>query len=324
MPIPIPAVVFVAVLAVVLAAYWLLVLRPEEEQQRHLKKRLNVKRESLLKGTTGGLLKETERLSEMPVFDRLLTQFARVSAPLQRMLNSAGLKMTVGTLLLLSAVSGLAAYFLASYFLRAPLVGIPLGLVAAYGPFFYVSFMRGRRLTKFEEQFPEAIDLLARALRAGHAFTTGVEMVGHELPDPVGAEFRLMYDRQNFGMPVPDTLRDFAERVPIIDARFFATAVLTQREAGGNLSEVLDNLASVIRERFKVKRQVRVVTAHGRMTGWVLSALPPALAFALFLINPKQMMILVRDPLGVQMIIVAIVLQVIGTLIIRKLVNIEY
>jgi tight adherence protein B len=212
----------------------------------------------------------------------------------------------------------------AAYFLRAPLVGIPLGLVAAYLPFAYVNFIRGRRLVKFEEQFPEAIDLLARALRAGHAFTTGVEMVGAEMADPVGAEFRLMYDRQNFGMPVPDTLRAFAERVPIIDARFFATAVLTQRESGGNLSEVLDKLAAVIRERFKVKRQVRVITAHGRMTGWVLSALPPALAFALFLINPSQMMILVRDPLGVQMIIVAVVLQVIGTLIIRKLVNIEY
>jgi tight adherence protein B len=321
---PIPAIVFVAVLAVVLATYWVLVVRPEEEHERHLKKRLNVKRESVLQAATGGLLKETERLSEMPIFDRLLSQTGRVSAPLQRQLNSAGLKMTVGTLLLLSAVSGLLAYFIASYFLRAPLVGIPLGLVAAYGPFFYVGFMRNRRLVKFEEQFPEAIDLLARALRAGHAFTTGVEMVGHELPDPVGAEFRLMYDRQNFGMPVPDTLRQFAERVPIIDARFFATAVLTQRESGGNLSEVLDNLAGVIRERFKVKRQVRVVTAHGRMTGWVLSALPPALALALFLINPNQMMILVRDPLGVQMIIVAIVLQVIGTLVIRKLVNIEY
>jgi tight adherence protein B len=324
MPIPIPAIVFVAVLAVVFGAYWLLVVRPEEEQQRHLKKRLNVKRDSVLKAATGGLLKEAERLSEMPLFNRLLSQSTRVSAPVQRMLTSAGLRMTVGTLLLLSGVSGLAAYFFASYFLRAPLVGIPLGLAAAYLPFAYVSFMKGRRMTKFEEQFPEAIDLLARSLRAGHAFTTGVEMVGAELADPVGAEFRLMYDRQNFGMPMADTLRQFAERVPIIDARFFATAVLTQREAGGNLSEVLDNLAGVIRERFKVKRQVRVVTAHGRMTGWVLSGLPPALALALFLINPNQMMILVRDPLGVQMIIVAIVLQVVGTLVIRKLVDIEY
>jgi tight adherence protein B len=149
-------------------------------------------------------------------------------------------------------------------------------------------------------------------------------MVGRELPDPVGAEFRLMYDRQNFGMAVPDALRQFAERVPVIDARFFATAVLTQRESGGNLSEVLDNLSNVIRERFKVKRQVRVITAHGRITGWVLAALPPVLAVALFIINPEQMLMLVRDPLGLRMIAFAAVLQVIGTLTIRKLVNIEY
>jgi len=321
---PIPAIIFVVVVAVVLGTYWLLLVRPEEQQQRQLRKRLNVKRESALKGVTVGLLKEKERLSELPLLNRVLSQASRISDPLQRLISSSGVKITVGTLLLASAVCGLAMYAVAVYFLRAPLVGIPLGLVAAYGPFFFVSFMRSRRLIKFEEQFPEAIDLLARALRAGHAFTTGVEMVGAEMPDPVGGEFRLIYDRQNFGMPVPDTLRNFAERVPIIDARFFATAVLTQRESGGNLSEVLDNLAGVIRERFKVKRQVRVVTAHGRMTGWVLSALPPTLAFALFLINPAQMMILVRDPLVVQMIIVAVVLQVIGTLVIRKLVNIEY
>lgn len=320
----IPAIVFIAVLAVVLAVYWAVVVRPEEEQDRQLKKRLSVKRESVLKATTGGLLKETERLSEMPIFDRLLSQTSRISLPLQRQLSSAGLKMTVGTLLLASAVCGILVYFAAATLLRAPLVGIPIGVLAAFIPFMYVRWKRQRRLVKFEEQFPEAIDLLARALRAGHAFTTGVEMVGAEMEDPVGAEFRLMYDRQNFGMPVPDTLKQFAERVPIIDARFFATAVLTQRESGGNLSEVLDNLASVIRERFKVKRQVRVVTAHGRMTGWVLSGLPPALALALFIVNPSHMMILVRDPLGVQMIVVAIILQVIGTLIIRKLVNIEY
>lgn len=317
----IPAVIFLTVLAVVFGVYWLLIVRPEDQQQRQLKKRLNVKRDRVL---GPGLLKQAERLSDVPIIDRILSQVGRVSAPLQRRLTQSGLKMTVGTLVLLSAVCGLAGYAIAVWFLRARLVGIPLGLVAAYLPFVYVKFMKNRRLLKFEEQFPEAIDLLARALRAGHAFTTGIEMVGAEMPDPVGAEFRLMYDRQNFGMPVPDTLRQFAERVPIIDARFFATAVLTQREAGGNLSEVLDNLAGVIRERFKVKRQVRVVTAHGRMTGWVLAAMPPVLALALFLVNPNQMMMLVRDPLGVQMIVVAVVLQVIGTLVIRKLVNIEY
>ncbi len=146
-----------------------------------------------------------------------------------------------------------------------------------------------RGVGKFEEQFPEAIDLLARALRAGHAFTTGLSMVAEEMPEPVGTEFRLAYDRQNFGMPMGEALKSLGERVPLLDARFFVTAVLTQREAGGNLAEVLDNLARVIRERFKVKRQVRVITAHARITGWVLALLPPALGVVLTLLSPEHM-----------------------------------
>lgn len=321
----IPFLTFLGVLAVSLGAYYLLILRPEEESQRQIKRRLRVTpRERLQAAAMGGLLKEQERLSNVAVLNQLLSQSQKISGPLQRLINQSGVRVTVGTLLLLCACSALLCYLLASYLIRLPLVGLLFALIGLYIPLGVMGFMRKRRLVKFEEQFPEAIDLLARALRAGHAFTTGLEMVGQEMEDPVGAEFRLMYDRQNFGMPVPDTLRAFADRVPIIDAKFFATAVLTQRESGGNLSEVLDNLASVIRERFKVKRQVRVISAHGRMTGWVLAALPPCLAMALFAINPNHMMILVRDPLGIQMIAVAVVLQVMGTLIIRKLVNIEY
>ena len=141
---------------------------------------------------------------------------------------------------------------------------------------------------------------MSRALRAGHAFTTGLAMVAEEMPEPVGTEFRLLYDQQNFGMPMPDALKALGERVPVLDARFFVTAVLTQREAGGNLAEVLDNLAAVIRERFKVKRQVRVVSAHGRITGWVLAMLPPALGVALTLLSPEHMSLLWTDPTGHQ------------------------
>ncbi len=168
------------------------------------------------------------------------------------------------------------------------------------------------------------MDLIAGALRAGHAFTTAVSMVADEVQDPTGAEFRLMYDQQNYGMPLPDALKAFAQRVPLLDARFFITAVLTQREAGGNLAEVLDNLASLIRERSRVKRQVRVASAHGRVTGWVLSLMPPALAAMMIMIAPEHMKAFVDDPLGVRMVIGAIVLQVIGTLAIRRIVNVEF
>ena len=141
---------------------------------------------------------------------------------------------------------------------RTPLLALPVALVALAVAVIVMSFKATARMQKFEEQFPESLDLLARALRAGHAFTTGLSMVADEMPEPVGPEFRPIYDQQNYGMPLGDALKPFADRVPLLDAKFFVTAVMTQRESGGNLAEVLDNLASVIRDRFKVKRQIRV------------------------------------------------------------------
>jgi tight adherence protein B len=203
-------------------------------------------------------------------------------------------------------------------------LGVFAGAGGGFLPLAWLRRRRQRRLWQFEEQFPEAIDLIARALRAGHTFPTGLAMVAEEMNAPVGPEFRLMYDRQNFGMAMADVLRSFAERTPVLDAKFFATAVLTQRDAGGNLAEVLDNLSSVIRERFKVKRQVRVISAHGRITGWILAGLPPSLAVMFSIVAPNQIRTLIEDPLGLQMIYGAIVLQVIGTVIMKKIVNIEY
>ncbi len=145
------------------------------------------------------------------------------------------------------------------------------------------------------------------------------------MPAPVGTEFRILYDEQNFGLNLSDALRNFATRIPVLDAKFFVTAVLTQRESGGNLAEVLDNLSSVIRDRFKVKRQIRVISAHGRITGTVLACLPPALAAVTLLLEPGRISErLTGDPLGRQMIMAAIVLQIVGTLIMRKIINIEY
>ena len=204
------------------------------------------------------------------------------------------------------------------------LIGVIAAFVAGATPYWYVSFVRQRRMLKFEEHFPEAIDLIARALRAGHALPTGLQMVADELPPPIGTEFRMLYDEQNFGLTMPEALRNFAGRIPVLDARFFVTAVLTQRESGGNLAEVLDNLSSVIRERFKVKRQIRVISAHGRITGWVLALLPPSLAMVTLLINPDHLGTLTGNELGNQLIVAAVTLQVLGTLIMRKIVNVEY
>jgi tight adherence protein B len=316
-------VTFFGILAIVLGAYWVFVLKLDQSEELALKKRLR---------SAGGapkvkpfeILKPIEQLSSVHKLNDLLHQAGRVSAPLQRDLAQAGLNFTVSTLLLSAGCLGLAAYLIVKVFALNSLVAIAAGVLAASLPFVYVRRMKANRLKKFEEQFPEAIDLIGRALRAGHAFTTGLAMVAEEIPKPVGEEFKLLYDRQNFGMPMPEAMKAFAARIPLIDARFFVTAVLTQRETGGNLGEVLDNLASVIRDRFRVKRQVRVLTAHGRITGWILAGMPPALAAAMMVVAPGHMQMLWNDPLGVQMIVGALALQIIGTLIIRKLVDIPY
>jgi tight adherence protein B len=178
-------------------------------------------------------------------------------------------------------------------------------------------------MRKFEEEFPEALDLIARALKAGHAFATGLKMVADEMEEPVGPEFRKTFDEQNFGLPMKDALENLTERIPSLDVRFFATAVLIQRETGGNLSEILENLAHVVRERFKILRQVRVYTAHGRMTGYVLLALPAVLCIALSFINPDHMNLLFRERMGQMLLMTALIMQAIGYFWIRQVVKIE-
>ena len=168
----------------------------------------------------------------------------------------------------------------------AALIGFVVGLCVLPG---VLRYKRGARLYKFEEMFPEALDLLSRSIRAGHAFSAGMKMVAEELGEPVGPEFRKAFDEQNFGLPLKESLDNLSIRIPILDVRFFATAVLIQRETGGNLSEILDNLANVVRERFKIRRQIRMHTAHGRFTGYVLMALPAFLGLALSFINPEHM-----------------------------------
>ena len=314
---------FSLVLGIIFGGYFLFVLRPETREESALRKRL---RGSIApeQARVGALERPAESLSRVQALNVLLSRTSGLSGPLERMITQSGLKVTVGTLLLASALLGCVTYLVVKWLTYFTYLGLAAAPFGAMVPFVFVRVARTKRLRLFEEQFPEAIELLARALRAGHAFPTGLIMVADEIPAPVGSEFKLVYDRQNFGMPLGDALKALAERVPVIDARFFVTAVLTQRETGGNLSEILDNLASVIRDRFKVKRQVRVVTAHGRITGWILAGLPPSLAGVLCFVSPGHMKTLITDPLGIQMLVVAGVLQVSGTLIIRKLVNVRY
>jgi tight adherence protein B len=240
-----------------------------------------------------------------------------------RLIEQSGVRTTPSALALISLVVAVFAGFMTFLFVPQRFAAPVAAVLGGSIPIVWLMNRRSSRLKRFEEQFPEALDLLSRAIRAGHALQTALGMVAEELPDPVGPEFKKTFEQQNFGLPLRDALNEMAARIGILDVRFFVTAVLIQRDTGGNLSEILDNLAHVVRERFKIRRQVRVHTAHGRFTGYVLLALPAALAIALSFINPEHMQTLFRERMGQMMLVGAMVMQTVGFIWIRKVIKIE-
>jgi tight adherence protein B len=314
---------FIVGMAFVLGSYYAVVRMPQAMLQRKLEGRL-------LEVTTAQdepqaaaklLVKETKE-GPLPAVDRLFGGTSR-GLSLGRWIEQSGVKISISAILLAAIACAVVTAFLVMAAMRAPWA-LPAGAAMGFSvPFMVLRFKRTRRLRKFEEEFPEALDLISRALKAGHAFATGLKMVADEMSEPVGPEFRKTFDEQNFGLPLKDALENLTLRVPIIDVRFFATAVLIQRETGGNLSEILENLAHVVRERFKILRQVRVYTAHGRMTGYVLLALPAVLAVALSFINPDHMNMLFRERMGQIMLMVALGMQTAGYIWIKQVVKIE-
>lgn len=263
-----------------------------------------------------------EQLSEIPALDSILRRSARVSE-LQTMLAQGGLNLRAGNFLGLSAVSAVAVGFGAYALTGRSEVGWVAALIGAVLPYAYASIQRNRRFEKFEELFPEAIDTLARAVRAGHAFTTALELITNEVAEPVAGEFRQLYEEQKFGMPVRDALMNLTERIPLVDVKFFVTAVMLQRETGGNLAEILDNLSYVIRERFKIQRQVRVYTAQGRLTMALLMGMPPIIVALMLALNPAFIHPLFADPIGHALLVAGISLQTIGYFVIRKIIRIQ-
>lgn len=263
-----------------------------------------------------------EQLSQIPALDGLLRRSSRVTA-IQKTLAQAGLNIRAGNFLGMCAVAGvggaIVAYILSNR-VEFAWVGLMVGFLLPYS---YASFKRNKRFEKFEELFPEAIDTLARAVRAGHAFTTALEMITNEVSEPVSGEFRQLYEEQKFGMPVRDALMNLTERMPLVDVKFFVTAVMLQRETGGNLAEILDNLSYVIRERFKIQRQVRVYTAQGRLTMALLMGMPPIIVTVMLVLNPGFIHPLFADPIGHTLLVAGITLQTVGYFVIRKIIKIQ-
>jgi len=263
-----------------------------------------------------------EQLSNIPALDALLRRSERVSA-IQKMLSQGGLTTRAGNFLGLCTLIAIAATIVAFVLTKKMEIAWVCLLVGFLLPYSYASFRRTQRFTKFEELFPEAIDTLARAVRAGHAFTTALEMITSEISEPIAGEFRQLYEEQKFGMPVRDALLNLTERVPLVDVKFFVTAVMLQRETGGNLAEILDNLSYVIRERFKIQRQVRVYTAQGRLTMALLMGMPPIIVVTMLVLNPGFIHPLFADPIGHTLLVAGITLQTVGYFVIRKIIRIQ-
>ena len=315
-----PLLVFIGVVGLVFGIYFAATKVPLILEQRRLERRLQ--EVGPLTETSDSSLVQHRHVGALPAVDKLLASTS-AGPRLTTLLEQAGSRMTPGTFAVACAASGLGAAMVVRILTPYTLAMMVAGFAGAAAPVVLLFRQRTARMRRFEEQFPDALDLLSRAIRAGHAFQAAMGMVASELPSPVGPEFKRTYEQQNFGLPLRDAMNELADRVPVLDVRFFVTAVAIQRESGGNLSEILDNLAHVVRERFKIQRQVRVHTAHGRFTGYVLLGLPAFLAVALSFIAPDQMKLLFYERLGQMMVVGAMVLQIIGFFWIRQVIKIE-
>ena len=314
--------VFIFGLFAVLGAY-LGATRGSDAKRRRLRKRMN---EALLHSAHNDdveiVLARNELMSEIPWMNRVLIDL-QASLHLKKMLDQADLHITPSRLLMFSGMAGILAA-LAVSMLSANLLLVALGgLIAASVPFIHVWWKRRQRFDQFLEHLPDALDLMARALSAGHAFAEAMHMVSTEMPEPIATEFRKTYEEQNLGLSLKLALENLTQRIPLLDLRMCVTAVLIQRETGGNLAEILEKVAYTIRERFRIMGDLKTLTTSSRLSAWILCGLPIFVALGVTFLNPDYMSVLWKDPRGHYLIAAAMILQVTGMLIVRKILDIK-
>jgi tight adherence protein B len=317
----IPLLVFVSVLVLLLGGYFL--IAPSLAGKGDVRKRLSLLSiRSLLDEDIPDFLK-SELLSDVPLINRILSGFG-LAVRIDKRLRQAGLSIKVGTFVLLSlALFGVGV--LIGILLDWHIVlSIAVGAVLFSLPSLAIDYKKWRRLNRFISQFPDTLEMFSRSLRAGYAFTGALQFVAQEMPDPVGPEFQKVFDEQNLGIPLRQALVGLTERIETLDVKFFVTAVLIQRDTGGNLAEITDKISYVIRERFRVQGQLRIFTAQARMSGIVLTVMPPLVAFIIFLLNPEFLKPLWYDKLGNYMVGMAVFLQITAVLVIRKILRIKF
>jgi tight adherence protein B len=313
--------VFIAVLLLLEGGYLLWQSHRGQEAQR-IGKRLTAFSGASRIGSQAQLLKD-RMLSDVPAFERWLSGIPRAKS-LQRYIFQSGLGWTVSRLLLTCAAIWVVACMVLLSVAHQPLfISAAVATLLAGLPLGYLSMKRRKRLEKMEEQLPEALDFMTRALRSGHAFSSALLMVGEEMADPIAAEFKVVHDEINFGVSMQQALINLSERVPLTDLRYFVVSVLIQRDTGGNLTEVLSNLSRLIRERLKLISKVRVLSANGRFSAWTLVVLPFALGAVMNMMNPGFMSPLWTDPIGTTILKVMLSLMVVGVLIMRQIIKIR-
>lgn len=304
-------------------ALYLFATRKSEAQRRRLQQRLA---ETLIYVSDADdvqlRLSREETLSEIPWLNRSLLRLP-VAVRLKRMLDQADLHITVARLVMFSLMAGIMAMLAVSAIVSSWMVIIFAGVLAAVVPFAHVVRTRQKRLHRFLEYLPEALELMGRALSAGHAFSETLHLVATEMPEPIATEFRKTYEEQNLGLSLKLALENLARRVPLLDLRLCITAVLIQRETGGNLGEVLEKVAHTIRDRFRIVEELRTLTTQSRWGAYILGALPVFLAVAVSSVNPEYMNVFWTDPRGHKLIALGIAMQITGILVIRRIMNIK-
>lgn len=312
---------FIAVVLLLEGAYVFWESKKGPEAKR-LQQRLRLLEGGKVQSESISLLK-SRVLSDLPLFDRVLHSLPRVSS-LDRWVLQSGVATSVGRLLSLTLLAGVATFLVALLLNVPPIVAVLFfALPACSIPWVVVARCRAKRLHKFEEQLPDALDLIGRALRAGHAFPIAMQMVATEATDPIASEFQAAFDEINFGVPMSEAMMSMAARVPSMDLRYFVVSVLLQRETGGNLAELLDNLSTLVRERFKLMGRVRVLAAEGKLSAYILVALPFFTAGAIFTVAPKFMEVLWTDPMGLNMVFGTIAMMIVGVFVMWRIVKIR-
>jgi tight adherence protein B len=312
--------VFLAVVLVIEGIYslWTSYKGPEASK---IERRMRVMSAGAHGGAETSLLKK-RLLSDTPFLEHILLSIPRINT-LDRLLVQSGLEMKLATFLGISLAFAIAAFFVTNFLVLPPIAIIAIVVFAGCLPYFYLLYRKEKRLKRFDEQLPDALDLIGRGVRAGNALPAALKMVGDEMADPVAGEFRIAFDEVNYGFSMQDALTNLATRVPSSDLRYFVVAVIIQRETGGNLAELLDNIAALIRARHKLYGQIRVLSAEGKLSAWILTFLPIVLALVINILNPEFMQVLWTDKAGIKMIIGVVIMMVLGILWMRKIIKIR-